>query len=206
MKAIIVIGAPNEQDFKSGVTDRFTLRAAMINKALRSYLGFADDEVAFFASDGAPASIAVEIKAFENYLIAHSSEDLCLFYVGHGWEDAWALSGTRENALTYQQLGLFLVHHQANLIFVNYCCHAGAATEALMYKLGEWLLLAAMPRDISGYAYKFCLHVLTAWIKRSFFDSHLAAGYEPYLPPIFGNENLQRLIFAKADKAREVVS
>ncbi|MBU6141697.1 hypothetical protein KGO95_01080 [Patescibacteria group bacterium] len=205
MKAIIVIGMPNADDHHIGLSDRFTARAAMIGSSLLKKLGFHKGDIFTFMPDGSPGSARSILHELKRIISHDPFGDICLFYVGHGWKKGLGVCGTRRReTIRYWDLQRAFSTHYGNLIFVNYCCFAGAAVSALSKRAGDWLLISAMPSGKSGCSCNFIRFVLDFWERGKFFDPHAASGYELYLPPIFGNENLQRLIFAKADKAREV--
>jgi hypothetical protein len=94
-----------------------------------------------------------------------SNEDICLFYIGHGSKKeggGWAVQGTSEDILCYSELALVLVHHEGRLIFVNDCCYAGLAEEALQHHSSENLLIVSSPKD-RVCIYGITENLLAAW-------------------------------------------
>lgn len=201
MKVIVVVGKANADDEANRIIDRFWERAIMVKAVLMRHLGFYARDILVLTSDGSAGSSVRLQKQLETALMGHRDEDVCLFYAGHGMEDGWALSGIRDNeSLSYSDLGLLLAQHHGNLILVNYCCFAGAAVAAFSHKAGEWLLIAAMPADRSDAAYRFCAYVMRSWMQRSFFDPHASSESDLYVPPVLGNESLQKLLFDRSQR------
>ncbi len=201
MKAIIVVGMPNENDSGSLGT-RFTERAELIAYVLNKKLKFQKQDIIVLTPDGTSGSAGRFLESLNSILLDNPFEDICLFYIGHGWEEGWGLNGTKSiESITYDELGLALVHHSGNLILVNYCCCAGAAVSALANKLGEWLLIAAMPADQSDCARNFCRYVIEDWSSGRFFNPHTAGESTLYIPIVTGNESIQSMLVRVKRKA-----
>ena len=198
MKAIIVIGRPSLDDFKSGISMRFFEKSWIIRSALTERLKFSEEDITVFHPNGTVGSGEKLKKNLESIFLNNPKEDICLFYAGHGQEDGWGLSGQKNiEAMTYEQLALIFSCHSGNLILVNYCCFAGAATAAFKHHPGESLMIAAMPVDVSGSSYNFCKLVLEHWAGQRFFNPHIARESMLYIPPVEGKESLQSLMFSK---------
>lgn len=198
MKAIVVIGQPNKSDIEHGLGTRFLEKAEIILSALREKLEFSKKDILVFSPDGTPGSGQKFKNELESIFLEYPDEDICLFYAGHGQKNGWGLSGTRNiEAMTYRQLRLIFACHFGNLIFVNYCCFAGAAKYALTHRAGESLLIAAMPKNKSGCAYNFCRLVMEQWADEKFFNPHISSDNTEYVPPVEGNESLQSLLFSR---------
>ena len=198
MKAIIVIGRPNDRDVTSGIRKRFLRKLQIVRLGLEGSLGFSKKDILVFKPDGTPGSGEKLKNDLESAFLENATEDICLFYIGHGQKNGWGLSGRRNiEAMTYRQLSLILSCHSGNLIFVNYCCYAGAGIYSLTHHIGESLLIAAMPKNKSGSAYGFCRMVMEYWADGKFFNPHVSRENNDYIPVVDGNEHLQSLLFIR---------
>lgn len=198
MKAIIVVGQSGEGNLFSSSTNRFWRKCQIVVAALTGALCFDKKDIFIFRPDGLAGSGEKLRKDLESLFMENSDEDICLFYIGHGQKNGWAPSARLNiETLTYRQLSLIFACHSGNLIFVNYCCYAGAARYSLIHHPGEHLLIAAMPKNISGIAFNFCRTVMDQWANEKFFDPHISLDNENFIPSVEGNESLQSRMFSK---------
>ena len=147
MQVVIVIGEPNQADIDGRTKERFIKEADNFKKRLIEEFGFLEDD--FIVLTGGlqlPISSQLEKIIFERW-----KNDIILCYIGHGAENGWGLSGYTDNeVLVYENLRILLELHCGNLIFLNTCCYALAAEEAVSSHFGDYLLIGAMAADKRG--------------------------------------------------------
>lgn len=158
MQIVIVIGKTNHLDTDK---QRFVKTARELVKGLARDFKMTRGDFIFISGTN---SVEV-IKKLEEVFLEKSGEDICLFYIGHGSKregGGWAVQGTSEDILFYSELALVLVHHAGRLIFVNDCCYAGLAEDALQHHPSENLLIASSPKD-RVCIYGITNNLLAAW-------------------------------------------
>lgn len=157
MQIAVVIGKANYNDPSN---DRFAKVVRELVKKLAIDFKIPRKNFHFIAGTN---SVEV-LKKLEEIFLEKSKEDICLFYIGHGSNKdggGWAVQGTSDDILHYSELALALAHHDGRLIFVNDCCYAGLAEEALQHH-SDNLLIASSPRD-RVCIYGITENLLAAW-------------------------------------------
>ncbi len=165
MHIIVIIGAPNNFDRDR---NRFKDERKKFLKRLLREFGFTPQNgFTYELLGGFSKSIS---KSLEMTFLERQKEDILLYYIGHGVEDGWALDGYAADAggdiLKYEDLALLLALHHKSIIFLNACCYALAAKEALSKRAGDFLFIGAMPANIQGPIFNFSNAVLDCWKNR----------------------------------------
>lgn len=194
VKAIIVVADPNYIDIEKKVEDRFLRTGDFIRQTLKDTFGFSEENISHIVCKNLESSPKKLHDFLEDTFLENPGKDFCIFYTGHGNADGWSIDGTLDQILAYEDLRLVFAQHNKRLIFINSCCHAGAAEISLQNHSGESLLLAAMPGEISGLAFGFLPGIFECWGRGDMFDPESARISDNYAPVIFGNKDLQKLI------------
>ena len=199
MKAIIVVADTSPSDIQYRIADRFSFEGGISRLNLNTALKFHSDDVFYILSGKLNNSVRRVQELIECILLEYREEDFCLFYIGHGQPEGWALSGIlNQEVLSYEDLNLVLALHSGSLIFVNCCCYAGSAEKSLQARSGEFFLLAAMPSFVSGSANNFIKSIFKDWsIGKHFNPESVSTDDSHYGPVIFGNSDLEKLVFPK---------
>ncbi len=193
MKAIIVIADPSRTDIEKNIADRFLLEGDFIRKALKKKFGFPEADIFYIVCNHLQSSTVKLFELLETIFSENPGEDICLFYNGHGHQDGWAVNGTTGQMLIYNNLRFIFSQHRGCLIFINSCCHAGAAAVSVQDRKNKRLLIAAMPDGIEGLVHLFIRGIFKCWERGKLFNPECARASKNYAPVIFGNEDLQKL-------------
>ncbi len=188
MHIVIVVGKENSNDAKN----RFSNEVEKLLKALRIYFGIKGIGE-YVILIGSRQEVLFKL---EKIFIEKRREDICLFYIGHGQRDGWPLDGYFNWELVgYDRLAFVFAGHQGRFILINDCCFAGAAKKAMERRLGDYLLIAAMPENEIGYTNNFLHYLLNDWRSGRRFFPGASMDNRNFIPVLEGNQNLQRLFF-----------
>lgn len=124
-----------------------------------------------------------------------------LCYIGHGAKNGWGLSGYNDaEVLTYENLNLLLSLHHGNLIFLNNCCYAMAAENAVSSRFGDYFLIGASLADATAHGDWLLDVVLNSWRSRQLFSSHIGPHIAGRVKLWAGNEELSNLMISRVIK------
>ena len=200
MKVIFVVGTANPDEKARGIGARFSLDYNYFYQSLIYELGILPENVhqLFFSSGGMGKYVsAMSVKNdLDGIILEEKKEDVCLVYIGHGQENGWALTGSRDvETLTYEDLHLTFALHSGNLIFLNDCCFGGAGIAALANHSADNLLISPLPANNFGYAYSFLPALIRNWKEQKNYDPEKSGDNIDSKPVVFGNPDLQKLFF-----------
>ena len=158
MYAIMVVGKANYLDKDE---QRFTVIAEWVAGVLKDYFFREGVCSGYIMIDGSSGEEVAE--KLQEVILENPEQDLCMFYIGHGDKNGWAITGTKENILEYEAIRLILAHHYGCLIFVNDCCFGLAGQKALESHSSETLFIAASPEDYLSNTF-IIAHLLKCWL------------------------------------------
>jgi len=163
MRVVVVVGSRNHRD-KSKKENFFKDYADQVLDTLIAQFGLQEksDSNLIFGNRFQVYTL------LERVILDNPDEDMCLFYIGHGSEVGWSVTGCKKNQdidlVTYEELRLLFAHHSGRIIWVNDCCYALAAEDALESHAGDHFLIGAMPRDRFGAPSGFLDMILQTWM------------------------------------------
>lgn len=187
MRAIVVVGKTNHLDRDE---QRFHKIAGWVTGVLSDYFQKRLCSGWTALSGSSSAEVAEKLQEI---ILENPEDDVCLFYIGHGAKDGWAVLGTSDDVLEYESLRLIFAHHYGRLIFANDCCYGMAGQKALESHSQETLFFGASPENYLSNTF-FIEHLLATWLHEQIYHpvAYIAAHMAPEKDCVELYDNIKR--------------